>query len=376
MDQGLLAEDENNREAKFYTLRRRENAPSRRRSRAGGVSPDSLTSSYWNSERNVETSSLLSPALRVLSRTSRRGRSRAGIDAHLLLLEEKFVAAGMSPEEARFAAKRTFGNIEQTKELQRDARSFRWLTGWAMELRLGVRMLVRYPGLTVVGGLAMAFAILVGAAVFEVVKRATNPVLPLPDGENIVGLTYWDRMDNVRKRASSYDFLTWREELTTLQNVGAFRVLERNLAANGGVGEPVMVAQISAAAFRMTRVPPLLGRTLVEADEKLGSPEVVVLGHRLWQTRFGGDQAVIGRTVRLGDIQATVAGVMPEGFAFPSMTTSGYRFVRESWLGNPATTRSRYLAASRRARLFGQHRRRWRWSRRELRHAFRIGMRI
>ncbi|MEX2262195.1 MAG: ABC transporter permease [Bryobacteraceae bacterium] len=239
------------------------------------------------------------------------------INAHLQLLEEKFVAEGMSPEEARFAAKRSFGNIEQTKELQRDARSFRWLTGCAMELKLGVRMLVRYPGLTLVGGLAMAFAIVVGAGAFEVVKRATDPVLPLPDGEDIVGLTYWDRVENVRKRASSYDFLTWREELTTLQNVGAFRVLERNLAANGGVGEPVMVAQISAAAFQMTCVPPLLGRTLVEADENLGSPAVVVLGHRLWQTRFGGDQAVVGRTVWLGDMQATVAGVMPEGFAFP-----------------------------------------------------------
>src|SRR3712207_511870 len=103
------------------------------------------------------------------------------IKAHLQLLEERFIREGMSPEEARFAAKRAFGNIEHTKELQRDARSFRWLTGWPMELRLGVRMLVRYPGLTVVGGLAMAFAILVGSGVFEVVKRATDPVLPLPD---------------------------------------------------------------------------------------------------------------------------------------------------------------------------------------------------
>src|SRR5262245_29400000 len=239
------------------------------------------------------------------------------INAHLQLLEEKFVAEGMSPEEQRFAAKRSFGNIEQTKERPRDARSFRRLTGWAMELRLGVRMLVRYPGLTVVGGLAMAFAILVGAGVFEVVKRATDPVLPLPDGKDIVGLTWWDREKNVRKFASSYDFLKWREELTTLQHVGAFRVLERNLAVEGGVAEPMMVAQISPAAFRMTRVPPLLGRTLVEADENSGSPTVVVLGHRLWQTRFGGDRAVVGRTVRLGNIQATIVGVMPEGFAFP-----------------------------------------------------------
>ena len=239
------------------------------------------------------------------------------INAHLQLLEEKFVAEGMSPEEARLAAKRAFGNIEQTKELQRDARSFRWLTGWAMELRLGIRMLLRYPGLTVVGGLAMAFAILVGAGVFEVVKRATDPVLPLPDGEDIVGLTYWDRVKNNRKPVSSHDFLTWRAELTTLQDVGAFRLVERNLAAEGGVAEPVMVAQISPAAFRMTRVPPLLGRTLVEADENLGSPAVVVLGYRLWQTRFGGDQGVVGRTVRLGGLQATVVGVMPERFAFP-----------------------------------------------------------
>ena len=68
------------------------------------------------------------------------------INAHLQLLEEKFVAEGMSPEEARFRAKRAFGNIEQTKELQRDVRSFRWLTGWTMELRLGVRMLVEDRG--------------------------------------------------------------------------------------------------------------------------------------------------------------------------------------------------------------------------------------
>lgn len=239
------------------------------------------------------------------------------IAAHLQLLEEKFAAAGMSEEEARFAAKRAFGNIEQTKELQRDARSFRWLTGWTMELRLGVRMLVRYPGLTVVAGLAMAFAILVCAGVFEVVKRATDPVLPLPDGEGIVGLTYWDHLENVRKPANSYDFLQWREELKTIQDIGAFRLVERNLAAEAGVAEPVMVVEISPAAFRVTRVPPLLGRTLVEADENPGSPAVVVLGYRLWQTRFGGDRAVAGRTVRLGGIRATVAGVMPEGFAFP-----------------------------------------------------------
>lgn len=239
------------------------------------------------------------------------------IQAHLQLMEDRFVAEGMSVEDARNAARRAFGNVELTKELQRDARSFRWLTGWTMELRLGARMLVRYPGLTVVGGLAMAFAILMGAGVFEVIKRATAPDLPLPEGEGIVGLTYWDSRENERKPTSAYDFLTWREELTTLQDVGAFRLVERNLAVDGGMIEPVMVAEISPAAFRVARVPPLLGRVLVESDEKAGSPPVVVLGYRLWQTRFGGSRAVVGRTVRLGGLSATVAGVMPKGFGFP-----------------------------------------------------------
>jgi predicted permease len=163
----------------------------------------------------------------------------------------------------------------------------------------------------------MAFAILVGTGLFEVIKRATDPVLPLPDGKDIVGLTYWNRRENARTPLRSHDFLTWRQELTTVRDVGAFRVVERNLAVAGGVAEPVMVAEISPAAFRVTRVPPLLGRTLVEADEALGSPAVVVLGYRVWQTRFGGDRTVVGRTVRLGHIRATVVGVMPEGFAFP-----------------------------------------------------------
>ena len=235
---GSWGKTENNREAKFYTLTKAgkraltEKVESWRRL-AGLV--DKL---LLESERNVENSSLVSSALGVLSRTPRRGRSRAGNQRASPTSRREICRGGMSPEEARFAAKRAFGNIEQTKELQRDERSFRWLTGWAMELRLGVRMLVRYPGLTVVGGLAMAFAILVGAGVFEVVKRATDPVLPLPDGEDIVGLTYWDRMENVRRRASSYDFLTWREQLTTLKNVGASGCSSETSLRTGELASP------------------------------------------------------------------------------------------------------------------------------------------
>ncbi|MES2697261.1 MAG: ABC transporter permease, partial [Verrucomicrobiota bacterium] len=251
----------------------------------------------------------------------RPGRAEAElsreINAHLQLLEDKFVAGGMSPEEARLAAQRAFGGVEQTKELQRDARAFRWLSGCTMDLTLGVRMLVKYPGLTLVGSLAMAFAIAAGTATFEVIKRVTAPELGLPGGNRLVGLKFQDRAEGAERPAYAYDFMNWRENLSSVQDVGAYRLLKRNLAAHGSYGEPVTATQISAAAFRVARVSAFLGRTLVEADETPTAAPVVVLGYDLWQTRFAGDRAILGREVKVGDSHATVVGVMPEGFRFP-----------------------------------------------------------
>jgi len=186
-----------------------------------------------------------------------------------------------------------------------------------LDFKLGFRMLARYPMLTVVGGLAMAVAIAVGAGTFEVITRVTDPSLPLPGGDRIVALNYWHRAESGARPASPYDVLNWRERLRTVEDIGAFRLVQRNLIVGEQVGEPVDAAEISAAAFRVTRVPPLMGRVLVDEDEAPQSPAVVVVGNRLWKIRFGADPAVIGRVVRLGATQATVVGVMPEGFAFP-----------------------------------------------------------
>jgi putative ABC transport system permease protein len=186
-----------------------------------------------------------------------------------------------------------------------------------MDFKLGFRMLSRYPMLTVVGSLAMAVAIGVGAGTFEVITRMTNPSLPLPDGDRIVGLKYWHRSESGARPPSTYDVLNWREGLRSLEDVGAFRLVQRSLVVDGQVGDPVDAAEISAAAFRVTGVPPLMGRALVDEDESPQSPAVVVLGNRLWKTQFGADPAVIGRVVRFGATQATVVGVMPEGFVFP-----------------------------------------------------------
>jgi putative ABC transport system permease protein len=186
-----------------------------------------------------------------------------------------------------------------------------------LDFKVGFRMLSRYPMLTVVGSLAMAVAIAVGAATFEVITRVTHPSLPLPDGDRIVGMNYWDPTEPGVRTPSAYDLLTWREGLRTVEDIGAFRLIQRNLIVGEQVGDPVEITEISAAAFRVTGVPPLMGRGLVDEDEAPQSPAVVVLGNHLWKTRFGADPAVIGRVVRLGATQAIVVGVMPEEFAFP-----------------------------------------------------------
>ncbi len=236
---------------------------------------------------------------------------------HLEMETAGNLRAGMDPGEARRRAAIAFGGVERFKEEVRDSRRLGWVTGMSLDFRLGARMLARYPGLTLVGGLAIAFAVATGAATFEVVNQVVHPALPLDEGDRVVGIRNWDAAANRVEGRALHDFAAWRGELRSVGELGAFRQVERNLATAGGATEPVRVAEISASAFRLARVPPLLGRALVEADERPAAPPVVVIGHREWRRRFGGDPGVLGRTVRLGAAHATVVGVMPEGFAFP-----------------------------------------------------------
>ena len=186
-----------------------------------------------------------------------------------------------------------------------------------VDFKLGGRMLVKYPGLTLIGGLTLAVAIGVGAVWFEVTRQILNPRLPLPDGDRIVSITNWDAAESEVEARSFYDFQLWREQLTSIRELGAYRAFERNLITPDGIAQPAEVAEISAAAFPLTRVPPLLGRTLQESDAVQGAADVVVISYDIWQTRFNSDHSIIGQTVRVGRTPATIVGVMPEGFRFP-----------------------------------------------------------
>src|SRR5688572_19678898 len=251
-------------------------------------------------------------------RSSRAERELARrVRSHLQLLEDQYIASGMDAEEARYAALRAFGGVEQVKEHHRETRMFRWLAGWPMDLKVGGRMLVKYPGLTIVGGLAMAFAIWVGIVIFQVVGLFVHPTLPLPEGARLVEIRSMDVAENVQEEKILHDFLEWRQSLRSLTDVGAWRDSSRNLIVSAGDGRPVNVAEMSVSGFRVADGEPLMGRVLVEADERPAAPTVAVIGYEVWRTRFGSDPNVLGRDVQLGNEHATVVGVMREGFEFP-----------------------------------------------------------
>ena len=192
-----------------------------------------------------------------------------------------------------------------------------WLGGMSLDLRLGFRMLVKYPGLTVVGGLAMAFAIWAGAVAFETATRVFRPTLPLDEGDRVVAIRILDPAAGEEQNPRLDDYLRWREELRSVEDLGAFRDLYRNLIAADGRTALVAVAEITASAFTMARVPPLLGRPLVAADERPGAAPVAVVGRDVWRRHFASDPRVVGRSIRLGRSVHTMVGVMPGGFEFP-----------------------------------------------------------
>ena len=224
---------------------------------------------------------------------------------------------GLEPAEARRRASIAFGFADLYKDRMRDGRGLAWLGGLSLDLKLGFRMLVKYPGLTLVGGFAMAFAVWVGVVVFEMVGVVVDPALPLPGGERVVQVGAWDVAANEKEPRVIHDFLAWRRALTTVTDLGASRDVELNLVGANGDARPVVAAEVTASAFRIAPDRPALGRTLVAPDEAAGAPPVAVIGWEVWRTRFAGDSQVVGRSVRLGDGFATVIGVMPKGFAFP-----------------------------------------------------------
>ena len=192
-----------------------------------------------------------------------------------------------------------------------------WSTFSWLDLKLAIRMLVKYPGLTLVGGLGIAVAVAIGVGFFALFHSRFYPNIPLSEGHRLVGLENWDRRTNKENRRSLHDFVLWRAEMKSVEDMTAFRTVARNAIVEDGSVESVQVAEITPSGFRLARVPPLLGRSLLDADAAPGAAGVIVIGFDVWQSRFASAPDIVGRTLRLGRTAHTIVGVMPDGFAFP-----------------------------------------------------------
>jgi predicted permease len=244
--------------------------------------------------------------------------------AHLAFAEDELRRQGHSPSEAARRARAAAGGGIQALEALREQRGLPWLSSSWLDLKLGLRLLVRNRGLTLAGGLAMIVAIGIAAVVFAAFDMVMWSPLPLDEGDRVVAIQVWDREAGRRRDTTSQDLERWRTSLQSVDDVGAFQTIRRNIITPGPAGggasgsvELAAVAEISAAGFQVARVSPLIGRAIAEADAAPGAAPVIVIGYEVWQRRFGGARDVIGRELRLGTDVHTVIGVMPDGFHFP-----------------------------------------------------------
>ncbi len=239
------------------------------------------------------------------------------IDAHLTLLEDEFQRRGMTPGDARRAARIALGGIEQTKELQRDERSFAWLEDARRDVEYGARVIRRNPAFATTAAMSLAIGIGANSAVFTVANALLFRDPPgVADAGRLVDIGA-SRGDGGLNPTSYPNFMDIRRRTTTLSGVYAHQMFPQamSLETSGAGAERVFGHFVTTTYFTVLGVTSLAGRLFDASDpEQPGASPVIVLSYGFWNSRFGRDPAAIGRNVRLNGETFTIVGVTPQGF--------------------------------------------------------------
>ncbi|HEX8283110.1 MAG TPA: ABC transporter permease [Pyrinomonadaceae bacterium] len=240
---------------------------------------------------------------------------------HLDRETELNVRAGMSQDEARRAALRAFGGVEQARELCREARGVRMIQDFRQDVRLGLRGMWKHPGFTLAAVFTLALGIGANTAIFGVVEAVLLRPLPFAEQERLVVM--WKRdltADQHLVELSIPEFNDWRAESRSFESLAAMPTAVYGYGyVLTGRGEPVQVesSRVSAGFFSTLGARPALGRDFTADDDRPGAARVVVLSHRLWRERFDSDPHLLGRPITLNGTGFEVVGVMPADFQFP-----------------------------------------------------------
>jgi putative ABC transport system permease protein len=234
-----------------------------------------------------------------------------------LLAEEK-MRQGISPEEARRAARIELGGVEQVKEQVREARAGAWFDSLLQDLRYGARMLRKNPGFTTIAVLTLALGIGANTAIFSVVDAVLLRPLPYAHPQQLMIIR--ETSQRVGTHSPSYpDFLDWRKQSRTLAQMAALNNRAFNLS---GVAQPESIDgyAVSPNTLSMLGVRPFLGRDFLPSEEAPGTAPVVLLSYALWQSHLGADPDALGKTVTLDGRSFTIVGVLPPKFRLDDKT--------------------------------------------------------
>jgi putative ABC transport system permease protein len=235
---------------------------------------------------------------------------------HLQLLTERFVARGMSVDEARYAAQRQFGRLIRVREDLRARRALPGLDAIARDVRHSIRQLRRTPWFTVAAALTLALGIGASTAVFAVLDTVVLRPLPFPDSDRLMAFRSIDRRGTPHPTSLSYPtFFDFRAGTRVFDRLVCYRG-SRFTLTDSMPAVQVSGAIVSWDLFPLLGVQPALGRGFVKDEEKPGV-HVVVLSHTLWHSRFSADPQIVGKRLRINGNLFTVIGVAPSGFQFP-----------------------------------------------------------
>ncbi len=236
------------------------------------------------------------------------------IASHLALFEEEFRRQGMSPQEARLAAIRRFGGVEQAKQIQRDARSFLWLDDTRRDVGYALRTLRRAPGFTAVAVITLGLGIGAVTVIYSVLRNVVLDPFPYRDSDRMVDVMIHDASGNVHRGAlPAPEFLDYQEHSDVFEEVAGAAGESMHYVGESGA-ERVSVIRVTPNTFAFLGVPALVGRHFGPADAAPDAAPVAVLNHRTWMAMFGGDPSMVGRTITLNGEPRTIVGIMPPRF--------------------------------------------------------------
>ncbi len=230
------------------------------------------------------------------------------------------IARGMTEAGVARAARRQFGSVTLLQEVNREMRGIRFIETLFQDVRYGLGMLTRNPGFTCIAVLTLALGIGANTAIFSVVNGVLWSSMPYPQPEQLAMVWCDNRRQGIPDDITSYpNFVDWRDRNKTFQGMAGVTSENFNLTG-GGQPEEISAASVSINFFQLIGVNPALGRVFSAEEEQPGRDRIVILSHRLWQRRFGGDPGILNKTVLLSGEPHVVVGIMAPGFQFPENT--------------------------------------------------------